>query len=141
MAFASASIAETAAAAAASAATSAVNADVERASAGVENGNEIKNEQNKNENSVTKTKTNDKQEQEPLFSFLTGMQADLAARLPLYLDDWGKPDSIYTVANATIFAFVIQLIPALIFAELIAISTDKDLGTVEVLLSAGMIGS
>ena len=136
MEFASASIAETAAAAA----TCAAKADVERAPAGVKNGNENKNEENENESPVTKAKTNDK-EQEPLFSFLTGMKADLAARLPLYLSDWGKPDSIYTVANATIFAFVIQLIPALIFAELVAISTDEDLGTVEVLLSAGIIGS
>jgi len=46
------------------------------------------------------------------------MRDDLAARLPLYQDDWGRPKNIFTVVNATFFAFVIQLIPALIFAEL-----------------------
>ena len=32
--------------------------------------------------------------------------------------DWSIPNNFFTVFNATIFAFVIQLIPALIFAEL-----------------------
>ena len=32
--------------------------------------------------------------------------------------DWSIPKNFFTVFNATIFAFVIQLIPALIFAEL-----------------------
>ena len=109
------------------------------------------------------------EEDEKLFSFLTGMKNDLLARKPYYnfkLDcssgngdnnnnkkkknadndndvpridvvgivsstnenesssyepirgDWSIPKNFFTVFNATIFAFVIQLIPALIFAEL-----------------------
>jgi boron transporter len=90
--------------------------------------------------SSTDKKTDEPVTDEPLFSFLTGMKADLAARLPLYLDDWSRPDSMFTVVNATIFAFVIQLIPALIFAELMARTTNGNLGTVEVLLSSAIIG-
>lgn len=75
-----------------------------------------------------------------LFQFLTGMKEDLAARLPLYRSDWGRPQSIYTVVNATFFAFVIQLIPALIFAELMNRETQNNLATAETLLSSAIIG-
>jgi len=68
----------------------------------------------------------------PLFQFLTGMKEDLAARLPIYKDDWGRPKSLFTVINATCFAFVIQLIPALIFAELMDRETEGNLATAEV---------
>lgn len=77
----------------------------------------------------------------PLFSFLTGMRDDLKVRAPLYADDWARPKSIYTVVNATLFAFVIQLIPALIFAELIDRETEGNLATAEVLLSSAIIGT
>jgi len=77
---------------------------------------------------------------EPLFSFMTGIKADIAARAPLYADDWGKPKNTITVINATVFAFVIQLIPALIFAELMDRETEGDLATAEVLLSSAIIG-
>jgi hypothetical protein len=78
--------------------------------------------------------------EEPLFQFMTGMQEDLKARLPLYADDWGRPKSYFTVINATIFAFSIQLIPALIFAELMDRETEGNLATAETLLSSGIIG-
>jgi HCO3- transporter family len=68
----------------------------------------------------------------PLFQFMTGIREDLAARLPLYKDDWGRPRNIFTVFNATCFAFVIQLIPALIFAELMDRETEGNLATAEV---------
>jgi HCO3- transporter family len=68
----------------------------------------------------------------PLFQFLTGMRQDLAARLPIYKDDWGRPNNIFTVLNATCFAFVVQLIPALIFAELMDRETEGNLATAEV---------
>lgn len=71
-------------------------------------------------------------EDPPLFQFLTGMKEDLAARLPIYKDDWSRPKSIFTVVNATVFAFVIQLIPALIFAELMDRETEGNLATAEV---------
>eukprot|EP00980_Cylindrotheca_fusiformis_P030700 scaffold25278_cov132-Cylindrotheca_fusiformis.AAC.1 len=74
------------------------------------------------------------------FEFLTGMQEDLRARIPLYADDWKRPKSFITVLNATFFAFVVQLIPALIFAELLDKNTEGNLATAEVLLSAGIIG-
>lgn len=79
-------------------------------------------------------------EMTPLFSFLTGMREDLDARLPYYKDDWSRPHSILTVVNATIFAFVVQLIPALIFAELMENSTQGHLGVAEVLLSTAIMG-
>lgn len=77
---------------------------------------------------------------EPLFQFMTGIKDDLKARVPLYLDDWSKPKSIVTVVNATLYAFVIQLIPALIFAELMNRETEGNLATAEVLLSSAVIG-
>mmetsp|Transcript_33396 Transcript_33396/g.67399 ORF Transcript_33396/g.67399 Transcript_33396/m.67399 type:complete len:657 (+) Transcript_33396:230-2200(+) len=77
---------------------------------------------------------------EPLFQFMTGIKEDLDARAPLYRDDWSKPRSIFTVVNATVFAFVIQLIPALIFAELMARETENNLSVAEVVLSSAVIG-
>mmetsp|Transcript_8400 Transcript_8400/g.17826 ORF Transcript_8400/g.17826 Transcript_8400/m.17826 type:complete len:614 (-) Transcript_8400:92-1933(-) len=77
---------------------------------------------------------------EPLIQFMTGIREDIAARAPLYRDDWSKPKSAFTVINATVFAFVIQLIPALIFAELMGRETKGNLATAEVLLSSAVIG-
>lgn len=99
------------------------------------------NNANNNNNTVTDKKSDEvNAKPEPLFSFMTGIKADLAARGPLYKDDWSKPQSVYTVVNATIFAFVIQLIPALIFAELMARETEGNLATAEVLMSSAIIG-
>ena len=78
--------------------------------------------------------------EERLFSFLTGMKKDLDARVPLYRDDWSCPNSIITVINATIFVFVIQLIPALIFAELLNSQTQGNLATAETLMSTAIVG-
>jgi hypothetical protein len=88
-----------------------------------------------NPGSVTSTEAS-----EPLFQFMTGIKEDIKARAPLYLDDWSRPKSIYTVFNATLYAFVIQLIPALIFAELMNRETEGNLATAEVLLSSAIIG-
>jgi hypothetical protein len=74
----------------------------------------------------------------PIFSFMTGIKSDLKARIPLYGDDWKRPN--VTVLNATIFAFVIQLIPALIFAELMTTQTEGNLSIAETLLSSGIMG-
>lgn len=79
-------------------------------------------------------------EEEPLFQFMTGIKEDLNARAPLYKDDWGRPKNIFTVVNATVFAFVIQLIPALIFAEIMKEETKGNLATAEVLLSSAIMG-
>jgi hypothetical protein len=79
-------------------------------------------------------------EEEPLFQFMAGIRQDLTTRLPYYRDDWNRPRSIYTVMNATIFAFVIQLIPALIFAELMDRNTQGDIATAETLMSSAIIG-
>lgn len=51
-----------------------------------------------------------------------------------------SPNSVFTILNAIFFAFVVQLIPALIFAELLDKQTFGNLATAEVLLSAGIIG-
>ena len=93
----------------------------------------------------TETKTvenssNEEEEEQHLFRFMKGIREDLAVRGPLYLDDWSRPKNIFTVINATIFAFVIQLIPALIFAELMDRQTEGNLATAEVLLSSGIMG-
>ncbi|GAX10759.1 hypothetical protein FisN_14Lh279 [Fistulifera solaris] len=74
------------------------------------------------------------------FQFLKGMKEDLSARMPLYADDWGAPKRFFTVFNAAIYTFVIQLVPALIFAELMTSETEGKLAVVEVLLSKGMLG-
>lgn len=100
----------------------------------------------KKESSVEPPKNTDSGDDEKLLSFLTGMKNDLAARQPFYnakaggVGDWGKPDNFFTVFNATIFAFVIQLIPALIFAELMDRQTEGNLATAETLLSSAIIG-
>jgi hypothetical protein len=71
---------------------------------------------------------------------MKGVITDLKARLPLYKSDWARPESIPRVLNATIFAFVVQLIPALIFAELMQRKTEGSLAVAETLLSAGVVG-
>lgn len=76
----------------------------------------------------------------PIFSCMTGMIGDLKARAPYYLDDWKKPDDLTTVANAVVYAFMVQLIPALIFAELLDRQTDGHLAVAETLMSSGIIG-
>lgn len=78
----------------------------------------------------------------PFCSCLTGMRKDLKARVPLYLDDWKVPNksSFFKVFNATIFAFVVQLIPSLIFAELLDKNTHGSLSVAETLMSTGIIG-
>lgn len=76
----------------------------------------------------------------PLLQFMTGMRDDLNVRMPLYKDDWLSIQNPFTVFNATIFAFVIQLIPALIFAELMDRQTEGNLATAETLLSSSIMG-
>ena len=80
------------------------------------------------------------QKPEKFFHFLTGMRRDIATRAPYYKSDWGRPRSFFTVINAIFFAFVVQLIPALIFAELMDRQTKGNLSAAETLLSAGIIG-
>jgi hypothetical protein len=80
------------------------------------------------------------EEDPPLFQWLTGMREDLRVRWPLYFDDWSRPRNICTVVNASIFAFIIQLIPALIFSELMDVKTYGQLATAEVLLSTAIMG-
>eukprot|EP00978_Attheya_sp_CCMP212_P018870 scaffold52139_cov53-Attheya_sp.AAC.2 len=75
-----------------------------------------------------------------MFECMTGMMEDIRARAPFYKDDWSRPKSILTVINATAFAFVVQLIPGLIFAELLDRETKGSLAVAETLLSAGIIG-
>jgi hypothetical protein len=48
--------------------------------------------------------------------------------------------SVVTVLNASIYAFVIQLIPALIFAEIMNEHTQGNLSTAETLLSSAIAG-
>ena len=76
----------------------------------------------------------------PVFQLMTGMIDDLKVRLPMYKDDWGRPSNVFRVFNATFYAFVVQLIPALIFAEVLDRQTNGHLAVPEVLLSAGIIG-
>jgi hypothetical protein len=78
----------------------------------------------------------------PFFRFIpTGMRNDLSARAPHYASDWGRPQSVVTVVNASFFAFVAQLVPSLIFAELMSHKTSGNIGVAETLLSSGVIGS
>ena len=89
--------------------------------------------------STTSHESPDSTSNENLIQFWTGIKQDFDARWPLYADDW-KVDNYLTVFNATIYAFVIQLIPALIFAELMDRETEGNLATAEVLLSSGIMG-
>mmetsp|Transcript_7173 Transcript_7173/g.16330 ORF Transcript_7173/g.16330 Transcript_7173/m.16330 type:complete len:364 (-) Transcript_7173:104-1195(-) len=104
------------------------------------------NNDNENGNDNAPAEAETEPTDEKMLSFLTGMKNDLVARKPFYnfkangIGDWGKPDNFFTVFNATIFAFVIQLIPALIFAELMDRKTDGNLATAETLLSSAIMG-
>ena len=80
------------------------------------------------------------QKPEKFFELLTGMKTDIENRSPYYLSDFGKPRSYITIVNAIFFAFVVQLIPALIFAELMDSKTNGNLAVAETLLSTGIIG-
>jgi hypothetical protein len=86
------------------------------------------------------TNNNVNQKPEKFFELFTGMKTDLANRAPYYLSDWGKPRSFITIVNAIFFAFIVQLIPALIFAELMDSRTNGNLAVAETLLSTGIIG-
>ena len=88
----------------------------------------------------TEVETTQAKDKDKSFKFMAGMMSDLRARVPLYKDDWARPKSIFKVLNATIFAFIVQLIPALIFAELMDRETKGSLAAAETLLSAGIIG-
>jgi hypothetical protein len=96
----------------------------------------------KSETSMEESSSSSEEEatKTPMIQFLTGMREDWSARMPYYADDWKRPRSLMTVLNATFFAFVVQLIPALIFAELLDKQTEGRLAVAEVLLSAGIIG-
>lgn len=76
----------------------------------------------------------------PMFSFMTDMMNDLRARAPYYWDDWKKPRNTFTVVNAVVYAFMVQLIPALVFSEMLDQRTDGRLAVAETIMSAGIIG-
>jgi hypothetical protein len=76
----------------------------------------------------------------PIFACMTGIIGDLKARAPYYLDDWKKPEDVTKVANAVVYAFMVQLIPALIFAELLDRQTEGKLAVAETLMSSAIIG-
>ena len=92
---------------------------------------------NDDSNNKNEQISDDTSNRTPRIQFLTGMKQDLAARVPLYWDDWKCPRSPMKVLNATWFVFVVQLIPALIFAELLDRQTEGRLAVAEVILSAG----
>ncbi len=83
---------------------------------------------------------NSSSKDEPIISFMTGMIQDLRARAPFYLDDWKKPTHMMTVINAVVYAFMVQLIPALIFSEILDRETGGKLAVAETLLSTGIMG-
>ena len=80
------------------------------------------------------------QKPEKFFELFTGMKTDIENRAPYYLSDFGKPRSFITIVNAIFFGFVVQLIPALIFAELMDSKTNGNLAVAETLSSTGIIG-
>ena len=72
---------------------------------------------------------------------MKGLQRDWKYHVSTYRDEWTRrPKSISKVVAATIFAFFTQLIPALIFADLLDIMTNGNISVIETLLSAGIIG-
>lgn len=90
--------------------------------------------------SVSHDDPTDSVPQVPTFTCMKGMMDDLKARAPYYLDDWKKPTNLMTVANAVVYAFMVQLIPALIFAEMLDRETEGKLAVAETLMSTGIIG-
>ena len=72
---------------------------------------------------------------------MKGLQRDWKYHVSTYRGEWTRrPKSISKVVAATIFAFFTQLIPALIFADLLDIMTNGNISVIETLLSAGIIG-
>ena len=72
---------------------------------------------------------------------MKGLQKDWLYHKSSYKEGWNRrPKSISKVIAATIFAFCTQLIPALIFADLLDEMTNGSISVVETLLSAGIIG-
>ncbi|KAG7339143.1 HCO3- transporter family protein [Nitzschia inconspicua] len=96
----------------------------------------VTNENNRGDDNDDENNTHDP----PLIQFLTGMKDDLKSRIPLYKDDWMGVQSPLKVFNACIFTFIIQLIPALIFAELMDRQTEGNFATAETVLSSGIMG-
>lgn len=88
----------------------------------------------------TPKENHDDDDDERLFQFMTGMIEDVKANIGFYPNDWKKPNNLSMVLNAAIFAFSIQLIPALIFAELIDRKTEGKMATAEVFLSTAIMG-
>jgi hypothetical protein len=97
-----------------------------------------------NDENRISTIDNDNNKKEPFFQFMTGMKNDVMNVLvPSYKSDWTIPckkQNLSKVMSATIFSFLVQLIPASIFAELLNTSTNGMISVAETLLSAGVIG-
>jgi boron transporter len=73
---------------------------------------------------------------------MKGLQKDWKYHKSTYKDEWTRrPKSISKVIAATIFAFFTQLIPALIFADVLDTMTHGNISVIETLLSAGIIGA
>lgn len=77
---------------------------------------------------------------ERLLQFMTGVKEDFNANIGFYADDWKKPKNLPLVINASIFAFSIQLVPALIFSELSDRKTDGNIATAEVFVATLIMG-
>lgn len=72
---------------------------------------------------------------------MNGLKRDWKYHTSTYKDEWTRrPKSITKVVSATVFAFFTQLIPALIFADVLDTSTNGSIAVIETLLSAGIIG-
>lgn len=77
-------------------------------------------------NNITSNKTEASKPTKSFIQCMTGISCDIRARVPLFCTfDWGRPRSLTKVLNATVFAFVVQLIPVLIFAELMDKQTKQ----------------
>lgn len=79
-------------------------------------------------------------EDERLWQFMSGIKEDVKANIGFYANDWSKPKKISLILNASIFAYSIQLIPALIFSELIDRKTAGNMATAEVFLATAIMG-
>jgi boron transporter len=68
-----------------------------------------------------------------------GIKSDLLLRLPLYLSDFSNFLNLKVLASI-LFIFFTSLGPAITFSTLLQSETDRNIGTVEVMLSSAITG-
>jgi len=74
--------------------------------------------------------------------WMVGIRSDLAARMPLYINDWTCPvgRQLGRVASASLYAYFTSILPAVIFGDQLDGATDGLMAVPEVIMATGMLG-